>query len=149
MTDVHPGRQDVAQLVSVVYSSVATVPFSEMDLAGLLMVSRMHNEARGLTGMLLHRDGQFMQVLEGPQDTVRAALAVIAADPRHTGVWLHDEESIEERRFGSWAMGYRELAADDAAAPPVWYGSPEASDRGEGRVSATRAGELLAWFRDH
>lgn len=128
-------------LLSVVYSSVATVPFDEPDLAALLAVSRSNNEPRGVTGLLIHRDGQFMQVLEGPAPAVRRVLATIGADPRHSGVWVLDEEPIERRRFGSWAMGYR---AGDAAAAPAWFGSPEAA----GRTAPGRAGELLAWFRD-
>ena len=87
-------------LLSIVYSSVATVPFSEVDLALLLSMSRLNNQARGLTGVLLHADGQFMQALEGPEWAVRSILATIAADPRHTGVWTLDEESITARRFG-------------------------------------------------
>ena len=131
------------ELLSIVYSSVATGPFSEVDLALLLAVSRMNNEARGLTGVLLHRDGQFMQALEGPTGAVRRALRTIAADPRHTGVWTLAEERISERRFGSWAMGYQPISETDLAEAPAWFGSPEALEE----QSGTRAGELLAWFR--
>lgn len=134
-------RED--ELLSIVYSSVATEPFTEVDLALLLAISRMNNESRGLTGVLLHRDGQFMQALEGPAGAVRTALRTIAADPRHTGVWTLAEERIAERRFGSWAMGYRPLSETDLQDAPDWFGSPEALDQRDG----SRAGELLAWFR--
>jgi len=143
-TDEVPGETGYpGELLSIVYSSVATGPFTEVDLALLLAISRMHNESRGLTGLLLHRDGQFMQALEGPPDAVRRALRTIAADPRHSGVWTLAEERITERRFGSWAMGYQQMSETDLAEAPAWFGSPEAlEDR-----SGTRAGELLAWFR--
>ena len=133
-----------ARLISIVYSSVATTPFSEADLALLLAVSRMNNEARGLTGLLLYRNGQFMQALEGPERTVRATLGVIAADPRHTGVWTLDEAPIEDRRFGSWAMGYRPLSDADIATAPAWFGSSQAVRHEDD----SRASELLSWFRD-
>jgi hypothetical protein len=138
-------RTDDGALLSIVYSSSATVPFSEMDLALLLATSRMNNEARSLTGVLLYRDGQFMQALEGPERTVRAVFARIAADPRHDGVWTLDERTIDERRFGSWAMGYRALSEADVAAAPSWFGSPEALQQRD----PSRAQELLGWFRDH
>ena len=139
----HDGLHD-GTLVSVVYASTATVAFSEIDLALLLALSRTNNEPRGLTGLLLHRDGQFMQALEGPERAVRATLARIAADPRHTGVWILAEEPIVARRFGSWSMGYRGLSTADVSAAPAWFGSSEATpDRDE-----SRAGELLAWFHD-
>ena len=51
------------EFLSVVYSSIATVPFDEVDLALLLATSRMNNEAKGITGVLLHREGHFMQAL--------------------------------------------------------------------------------------
>jgi hypothetical protein len=135
---------DGGALLSIVYASTATVPFSELDLALLLAVSRANNEPHGLTGLLLHRDGQFMQALEGPERSVRTTLARIAADPRHTGVWTLAEEPIAERRFGSWAMGYRALSTVEATTAPAWFGSTDGSlGRDESRASA-----LLAWFRD-
>jgi hypothetical protein len=136
-------RTEDGALLSLVYSSTAAVPFSEMDLALLLATSRLNNEARSLTGVLLYRDGQFMQALEGPEHTVRAVFATIAADPRHEGVWTLDERPIEHRGFGSWAMGYRALTEADVAAAPSWFGSPEALEQRD----SSRAEELLAWFR--
>lgn len=134
---------DEDELLSVVYSSVASGPFSDADLALLLAISRMNNESRGLTGLLLHRGGQFMQALEGPASAVRAALRTIAADPRHSGVWTLAEERITERRFGSWAMGYQPISDRDLAEAPSWFGSPEALAERAG----SRAAELLTWFR--
>ncbi len=40
------------------------------ELAVLLQQSQSTNERLGLTGMLLHADGRFFQVLEGPTDLV-------------------------------------------------------------------------------
>lgn len=130
-----------APVLSIIYSSVARVRFSDVDLAMLLAASRMANESRGLTGLLLHRDGRFMQVLEGPEATVRQVLAVIAADPRHGDVHVLDEERIDERRFASWAMGYRSMTASEL---DEWFGSAEAA-----RVMrpGSRAADLLERFR--
>ena len=142
MTDtLQSVRAETPTLLSIVYSSAATVPFEDVDLAALLAVSRMNNERRGLTGLLLFRDGQFMQVLEGPEAAVRRALATIAADPRHTGVWTLDEETIEHRRFGAWSMGYRPLADGELTA---WFGSAETGAPEAG----SRAAVLLEWFRN-
>lgn len=131
-------------LQSVVYVSTATVPFSELDLAVLLAASRLNNQARGLSGLLLYRAGRFMQVLEGPRPAMQDVLSKIAADPRHTDVRTLDEEWIRDRRFGSWAMGYRALSDSQDAPVPSWFGSPEALQPQD----TTRAGRLLTWFRD-
>lgn len=150
MTQVLPSTTEAMTepLVSIVYSSFSTTPFSDADLAALLAQSRLNNEPRGITGMLLHRDGQFMQALEGPRAAVHSLLRVIAGDLRHTGMWTLDEAPLARRRFGSWSMGYRDLAQVDAADLPGWYGSPEALDHGADALPADRAGELLHWFRD-
>lgn len=131
-------------LLSVVYTSRASVPFHEIDLALLLAASRARNEASGITGMLLHDDGQFTQALEGPEDAVRHTLARIAADPRHDDVRTVDEQRIERRRFGSWAMGYTS-ASGESEDGHRWFGSPEAVAPEAG----TSAAELLAGFRAH
>ena len=135
-------------MISTTYSSVATVPFSDQDLDGLLDVSRTSNAARGLTGMLLYRDGRFMQVLEGPEDAVRSTLVRIAADPRHSGVWTLATETIEERAFPDWTMGYRTLTADslDGAPGSAAYLSGDAAASWR---DATGAKGLLDWFRTH
>ncbi len=131
-------------LLSIVYASEASVPFSEMDLALLLAVSRSRNEARGVTGLLLYRGGRFMQALEGPEQAVRSVFATIGADPRHTDVRTLDEEMIAERRFGLWAMGYRPRSDPDSAGTQLWFGSTEQ----ERRQDDSRASALLASFRD-
>lgn len=137
---------DAPALLSVVYASAASVPFSDDDLAVLLARSRRANRAAGVTGLLVHVPGRFMQVLEGPVSSVRPLLARIAADPRHSGVWTLAEEPIAERRFGDWAMGYR--AERDVAAVPGFNASILAADsRDVPWTTESRASELLDWFR--
>jgi len=135
-------------MISTTYSSMATVPFSDEELDGLLAVSRTSNAARGLTGMLLYHDGRFMQVLEGPEDAVRSALVRIAADPRHSGVWTLSSETIEERAFPGWTMGYRTLTDETLGAAP---GSDAylAADGAASWRDSERAKVLLDWFRTH
>jgi hypothetical protein len=130
-------------LISLVYVSSATVPFSDADLALLLAVSRRNNSADGLTGVLLYNDGRFMQALEGPRDAVLRSLDRISADRRHGAVRIVLEEPIDRRRFGSWAMAHRRFTDEEVADAPAWFGSPEALQARDD----FRAGELLAWFQ--
>jgi hypothetical protein len=133
-------------LISVVYASAATVPFTEDDLAVLLARSRRTNRAAGITGLLVHAADQFMQVLEGPAASVRMLLARIAADPRHTGAWVLAEEQVETRSFADWAMGYR--AERDLSGVPGFNDTILAADtRGVAWTTETRASALLDWFR--
>ena len=131
-------------LLSLVYTSVATVSFSEVDLALLLAVSRANNTPRDITGLLLYSEGSFIQALEGPERAVRRTLATIAADTRHRDVRTVDEITDGDRRFGSWAMGYQAVP-DHEHAEAAWFGSPEAVTPHDG----SQAAKLLALFRQH
>jgi hypothetical protein len=71
-----------------------------------------NNRIRDITGMLLYKDGNFMQVLEGDEKVVRAAHGVIAADPRHRGLITLLQGVAPEPQFPNWSMGFKELGAD-------------------------------------
>ena len=135
---------------TTVYTSTATRVLTDDDLAELLRQCVRNNEESGLTGMLLHRDGRFMQVLEGPDDAVRDVFAVIAADTRHTEVRLLLDESITERAFPAWKMAFRTV--DDATVARL-EGYDDFLDRpaeAAARPDApSRARWLLEWFRSH
>jgi hypothetical protein len=153
-------------VLSTVYVSRSSYPFTDDDLANLLMTSRSNNARLGITGMLLHREGRFIQVLEGPEEAVRERLAVIARDPRHTAVHTIVDERVEDRLFPAWTMGYRAVT-DDLATVLPGYADVFDSGSGTGAGTASLAGAgvrddfsnlspssshkvrtLLRWFRD-
>ena len=153
-------------MLSTVYVSRSSYPFTDDDLANLLMTSRSNNARLGITGMLLHREGRFIQVLEGPEEAVRERLAVIARDPRHTAVHTIVDELVEDRLFPAWTMGYRAVT-DDLATVLPGYADVFDSGSGTGSGTASVAGAavrddfsnlspssshkvrtLLRWFRD-
>jgi hypothetical protein len=74
-------------MVSLIYISTAPKLFSESELVALLDQSRTNNTRISVTGMLLHKDENFIQALEGEdEDQVRGLCAKICADPRHKGI---------------------------------------------------------------
>ena len=105
-------------MISTVYVSAARHAFTSAELEALLEKSRANNSRDGVSGVLLYRDGDFLQVLEGPEEAVRRTYARIARDPRHGGVIVLDESEITERNFGEWSMGFRRV---DAAARPEGF----------------------------
>lgn len=105
-------------MLSLTYVSSATDLLSTDELVALLAQSRLANERRDVTGMLLYRDGNVLQCLEGPEPAVREAYDVISRDPRHHGVLVLVEEQVEERSFPDWSMGFKDLSGtgqDDLA----------------------------------
>lgn len=96
-------------LVSLVYVSFASRPMTDDDLRDILTVARETNKTLDITGMLLYRDGFFIQVLEGEREAVDGLYAKIARDPRHRNVIMVYENDIAERTFGKWFMGFNKV----------------------------------------
>lgn len=94
----------------ILYRSHATRPFSEAQLQAMLAAYRSHNTRHHITGLLLHNNGCFVQVLEGPAAAVRALYTRIQQDARHTHVVTVSEGLGPERRFGNWEMAFGRVA---------------------------------------
>ena len=99
-------------LVQLTYLSAARVPFTQEALRELLAKARAKNRRLGATGVLLHADGSFLQVLEGPTSAVDALYATIARDPRHDRLVRIFRTEIEAPTFGDWSMGFVEADSD-------------------------------------
>lgn len=97
------------KLFYLIYVSSAVRPFTDTALTDLLAQAREKNSKLEITGMLLYKDGNFMQVLEGEETTVRQLYATILNDPRHHKLVLLDTGNLAERRFSDWSMGFRNL----------------------------------------
>jgi hypothetical protein len=111
----------------IIYSSSATTPFSEQQLDELLQVSRRNNLAADITGMLLYKDGNFMQTLEGPEIAVQRLVEKIRSDPRHRNFTTLMEGTILERSFGSWSMGFKKITKETLINVPGYHDSDDPS----------------------
>lgn len=101
----------------LMYASYATQDFSDKDLTELLMDARIKNSNLGITGMLIHRAGNFIQVLEGEEDAVKNLYETIKADKRHAGEIVISEGEINERQFAKWAMDFRDYSKNSLFTP--------------------------------
>ena len=143
-------------LLSIIYSSQATDAFDESGLDALLEQCRENNADADLTGMLLYRDGRFLQVLEGPEEPLRALMDVLTTDARHTGLRVLFEEPLRTRQFPNWTMGFQRAddgaaddgAADDGAAEPSGFRSSfDDLDRADPTATVRALQELVRWFQ--
>ena len=91
----------------IIYISTARATLSNAELDGVLTISRRNNAAVGVTGMLVVGGRRFLQALEGPDAAVDEVFARIAQDPRHYAVVTLSKKSIDQPKFGNWAMAYR------------------------------------------
>ncbi|MBK1715877.1 BLUF domain-containing protein [Rubrivivax gelatinosus] len=134
----------MTHLTHCIYASAASTPLDSSALRELLETSRVHNARDGITGMLLHVDGSFFQVIEGPAAAVSALFDRIAADPRHRQVTRIIEEPIHRRSFDAWSMGYPSGDEDLSELPGFndFFGRSACLTR----LDAGRARKLLAAF---
>jgi len=105
----------VPDLMHCIYASAATRHFETAELTALLQAARTHNDAAGLTGMLLYTEGSFFQVLEGVADAVEALYARIERDKRHEHVTKIVTEAIPSRSFAHWTMGFSQVSRKELA----------------------------------
>lgn len=91
-------------MITLAYFSSASHVMSSSELSGLLAQAQTHNARRGVTGLLCHHDGSFLQFLEGEESVVDPLFARISRDPRHRSVLQMHRGPIATRAFPDWAM---------------------------------------------
>ena len=105
-------------LIHLIYVSTAVAPMSDDALAELLEQSRTRNLRNRISGLLLYKNGHFMQVLEGDEAGVMKIFESIKRDPRHKNIDVLREEYIQHRDFPDWSMGFRNVDKLDPASLP-------------------------------
>ncbi len=107
------------QLRQVVYLSKAVRLLTAAELLHMLQRSRGRNAKAGITGLLLHRNGTFMQMLEGSSKRVDGLLFRIGLDRRHTDMTILSDRMVDARLFPDSSMGFEEV---EQVVPSNWPG---------------------------
>ncbi|VWX37412.1 Blue light sensor protein [Limnobacter sp. 130] len=92
-------------MIRLLYCSQAKPDFTKETLDEILLISRKNNSTAGITGVLVHGGGMFMQVLEGPEQQVLRTYMKILDDKRHTDSRIIHISPVKERLFDNWTMG--------------------------------------------
>lgn len=105
-------------LERIVYVSRATPGFGAGGpgaeaLYGIVREAHARNPAAGLTGALMHLDGGFAQILEGPAAPLGRAFGRIRHDPRHGGIEIRTRERALCRLFPGQPLALRTRACLD------------------------------------
>ena len=100
-------------LFQIVYVSTASADFTRPQLVQLLKESVARNTRAQITGLLLYKDGCFMQALEGEEAAVISLFSRISRDPRHHHVIPLLHEPIQQRFFPNSAMAFHDLERGD------------------------------------
>jgi len=110
----------MASLFQIVYVSTASEPFGRAELVKLLRQSVPRNLQAGITGLLLYKDGRFMQALEGEERAVVTLFSKIERDPRHYHVIPLIQEPIVQRYFPNSSMAFRDLDTVELRSLPAY-----------------------------
>ena len=78
------------------------------DLTQLLIKSQKSNRLNDISGILLHKNGEFIQVLEGKKKAVTDLFNVIKKDNRHENIVAFDKKDIEKRYFSGYFMAFNQ-----------------------------------------
>ena len=111
--------------------------FDTSVLNGLLIDSRENNQINDITGSLLCRADIYLQMLEGPKDSVLRAFDRIKRDDRHVEVRVLLKGTAKDRLFPNWAM------KDDPVESWMW----SRKEIADGSVEKSSGYEILEIFK--
>jgi len=89
------------------YVSSAAPNLDEAELTKILSAAQKNNESSQITGILLHSDGNLLQLIEGPEASVHRLFNKIKNDERHTNLMVLFSHSVDQRDFPNFKMGFR------------------------------------------
>lgn len=107
----------MSQLHAIAYVSSATPILADpVQLDALLVDAREFNASRGVSGVLLHQGGNFLQYIEGPRPGVTAVYNRIQQSSRHFGMIELLNQTVTSKHFQEWHMGFVEPTQSDLQA---------------------------------
>jgi len=96
------------QLVSLSYISNTVEEISFLGNLRLLAHSFLNNQKYNITGLLIYKNKQFSQVIEGEEAAIERIWSKIQRDTRHKDIQLLSKEPIVNRSFTKWSMLFPE-----------------------------------------
>ena len=102
----------------VIYTSRAVKDFSKRELLDLLHDARAYNSVDKICGVLMHRNGYFLQVLEGEPEAIDNLLVRLIRDTRHADLKIIHDSSVDSLLFSNWAMGSADLESPELSLIP-------------------------------
>ena len=101
-----PFAQAVTMIKYILYVSEVSENCGDKETADILRTSRTNNARNAVTGMLVRKNRQFLQYIEGPEQGIEELYTKIERDTRHNSVKIIEEGLAEDRVFYDWEMGF-------------------------------------------
>ena len=93
----------------IIYTSRSTKQFNKRNLLDLLHDSRAFNTIDNISGVLMHKNGLFLQIIEGKSKDLEDLIERLHRDTRHNNLKIIDDQLVEDRIFANWSMGCADL----------------------------------------
>jgi len=88
----------------LIYKSKSNTAITWEMVRDIMHSSNVHNDEAQVSGVLLASNTHYLQVLEGPYETVNETFMRIACDQRHRDIQLISFSIIDARIFEAWGM---------------------------------------------
>lgn len=93
-------------LKTICYISDSKEYKSLSELNDIYLKARTNNIENNITGVLVYKNRNFLQVIEGESGKVNDTFSKIALDTRHKNIFKVINTSIEERVFEDYNFGF-------------------------------------------
>lgn len=93
-------------MIRLIYRSQSRAEMTHDEIDDILKIARRRNALDDISGLLIYHQGRFLQVLEGPEEAVRACFDRVRRDPRHSAISVLHDGPAQTRAFSKWFMGY-------------------------------------------
>jgi hypothetical protein len=93
----------------IIYCSELSADYDLKEVYKILHKSRESNTTIGVSGYLLYGSNNFMQVIEGPEASIKGLWKKISQDSRHHNIKVLSETMIKNLNYDTWSMGFANL----------------------------------------
>ncbi len=93
-------------LKTICYISDSKEYESLEKLNALYSKAKINNAKHNITGVLIYKNQNFLQVLEGEQHIVNKTFKRISLDPRHKNIFKVINTQVEQRIFEDYNFGF-------------------------------------------
>ena len=111
------GSSQTPPFAYFMYLSSATARLIDPQLDDMLRTALRNNAEHGITGILAHVEGSFIQYIEGPQAALDQLERNLNADRRHKNLFVSERGEIPTRAFPDWSMAFERKRPESGFQP--------------------------------
>ncbi len=101
------------ELSYMIYKSVPAENITESNLLDIAERSKGNNIDKGLTGLLVYGNKEFVQVLEGTENDIEVLYQKLLTDKRHSNMKVVKRGKLDRRYLPIWSMGFRSVSNEE------------------------------------